>query len=145
MPTSNLATDPVADPPTRNPLETCVAFVEAAAVDALGAIDRYLDPSATQEELPNRIHPAGASYDVAGMRAAALRGRALLASQRYEVVSALADGARVALELAWEGVLAVSAGALAPGARMTARIAMFFEVHGGRITRLRNYDAYDPW
>jgi SnoaL-like polyketide cyclase len=66
-------------------------------------------------------------------------------AQRFEVLSAMASGDRVALELSWTGTLAVPFGALAAGADMTARFAVFLEFRGSEIAAQRNYDCFAPF
>src|SRR5262245_16531560 len=75
---------------------------EARAEDVTpaGALSFY-DPAVRQEELPNRLVPSGAVRDLAGLREAGERGRAVLRGQRYAVRSAIVQGNRVALETLW--------------------------------------------
>jgi ketosteroid isomerase-like protein len=42
-------------------------------------------------------------------------------------------------------VLAIPIGTLAPGDRMKAHFAMFFEFRDGRIALQRNYDCFEAW
>jgi hypothetical protein len=69
--------------------------------DALAA---FFTPDVRYEELPNRLKPAGARADLAGL---------------------LAAGDCVALEVRWTGTLAVPIGTLSSASEMTARSAMF--------------------
>ena len=110
-----------------------------------GAIAFY-HPDVRQEELPNRLVPAGAVRDLAALRDAADRGRAVLRAQRYAVRSALVQGDRVAFETTWVGTLAVPIGALAAGSEMRAHFAVFLELApDGRIVAQRNYDCFEPF
>lgn len=127
------------------PLEVALRFVDDCAADPRVAGERWLAATCVQDELPNRLKPNGAHADAAMMRANAERGRGLLASQRYDVVASMVDGARVALELDWRGVLALPVAHLPAGAELRAHIAMFLDVVDGRITRIRNYDCYEPF
>jgi len=77
--------------------------------------------------------------------ARAEQGRGLLARQRYEIVSELADNDRVAVEATWSATLAVPLGTLAAGDSMRAHFAMFFELVDGKIRNQRNYDCFEPW
>ena len=125
-----------------------LAAIEQSSDDPSPALDRALafyHPDVRQEELPNRLVPAGAVRDLAALREAAVRGRAVLRGQRYAVRSVLAHGNRVALETLWVGELAVPVGALAPGDEMRAHFAMFLEFEGGRIRAQRNYDCFEPF
>ena len=98
-----------------------------------------------QIELPNRLNPKGQQSDLAGMLARSEQGKKVLRGQRYEIVSAIAQGERVAAEAIWTGVLAIPLGTLAEGAEMKAHFAMFFEFEEGKIRLQRNYDCFEAW
>lgn len=120
-----------------------VRAVEAGAgADALAA---FWHEDAVHHELPNRLFPQGMKRDRAAMLASAEKGKKVLSAQRYELLHAVAQGDRVAMEIDWKGTLAVPLGALAPGDEMHARCAMFLEMRDGRIVSARNYDCYDPF
>ena len=63
----------------------------------------------------------------------------------YEVLSALASGGRVAMEVQWTGTLAVPLGSLPAGEQMRARFGVFLDFRDGRIAAQRNYDCFEPW
>lgn len=105
----------------------------------------FFSPDAVVEELPNRLKPNGYRSGVTEMKSAYERGRQIMAWQRYDVRSALAEGDVVAIELVWTGQLAVAVGHLQPGAEMRAQCAMFFKFRDGKILSQRNYDCYDPF
>jgi len=69
----------------------------------------------------------------------------MLASQRYDVVSLITQGERVAVEALWEGVLAIPTGAQKAGDVMRAHFAMFFQFRDGQIAVQRNYDCFEPF
>ena len=132
--------------------------VESASLHAvrsyLAALERgatgeelasFFTADAVQVELPNRLNPGGGQSDLPALLRRAEQGRAILREQRYEIVSELAHGPRVAVEARWTGVLAVSLGSLPAGATMRAHFAMFFELADGRIRVQRNYDCFEPW
>jgi hypothetical protein len=73
------------------------------------------------------------------------QGLKILSSQSYEVISEVAQGTRVAVEVHWIGVLAIPFGALPIGAEMKAHIAMFFEMSDRKIALQHNYDCFEPW
>jgi ketosteroid isomerase-like protein len=119
------------------------AALEAGATgDALAA---FYAPEVVQEELPNRLSPQGVRRDLPAILDAAARGQRVMASQRYEILHALADGDRVAVEFRWSGTLAVPVGSLPAGAEMRGRFACFLEFRAGRIIAQRNYDCFEPW
>ena len=68
-----------------------------------------------------------------------------MATQRYEVLNAVACGDQVALEVRWTGTLAVPFGNIPAGGQMRARFAVFLEFRDGKILRQRNYDCFEPW
>jgi ketosteroid isomerase-like protein len=116
-----------------------------AAVEAGADATAFLAADAVQEEMPNRLFPAGRTNDLAAMRANAAKGKDVIATQRYEILSATCEGDRVALELHWTGTLKVGFGAIAAGASLEARVAMFLTFRDGQIVHLRNYDCYAPF
>lgn len=135
----------MSDPDTA-PLDLVRRYLAALAAGAAGEELRgFFTPDATQTELPNRLHPTGGTSTLATLLERSEQGRALLASQSYEIVSALAQGDRVAVEATWSGTLAVPLGSLPAGARMRAHFAMFFTLEGGRIRTQRNYDCFEPF
>jgi len=107
-------------------------------------LSEFLTDDVTAEEFPNRLNPAGAQRDAPALKLAFERGRRLLTSQRYEVVSDVATGDRVALEVRWTGTLAMAVPPWPEGAQMRARFAIFMDLRDGRIARMRNYDCFEP-
>jgi ketosteroid isomerase-like protein len=98
-----------------------------------------------QEEFPNLLSPTGARRELADLKDAAKRGRGVLRSETYEIVSLVEAGDIVACEILWRGVLAVPLRSLKPGEEMRARFAAFFEFEGDKIRRQRNYDCFEPF
>ncbi|MBL8553947.1 MAG: nuclear transport factor 2 family protein [Phenylobacterium sp.] len=105
----------------------------------------FFADDAVQEEFPNALVPAGARRTVADLRAADVRGRGVLSSESYEIVTLVEAGDTVACEVLWRGVLAVPLRTLKPGDAMKARFAVFFEFKGDKIRRQRNYDCFEPF
>ncbi len=127
-------------------LEIAARFVRAVEGGATGdALAAFWHEDAVHHELPNRLFPQGMKRDRANLLASAEKGKKVLSAQRYELLHALAQGDRVALEIDWRGTLAVPLGSLKPGDEMHARCAMFLELRDGRIVSARNYDCYDPF
>jgi len=122
------------------------AFVEAVASRApIEVIASFYADDVVHEELPNRLLPKAVTRDLAGLREANLKGRAVMSAETYEVLTATEEGQRVVLEVAWTGTLAVGVGTLQPGSIMRARFAQVFEFKDGRIWRQRNYDCFEAW
>ena len=107
--------------------------------------EQFFAPDVVQEEFPNRLVPNGARRDLAALREGAVRGRAVLSAQRYEVKAAYASGDAVILEVLWVGTLRIPIGTLAAGQEMRAHFAMFLELRDGLIVRQRNYDCFEPF
>ena len=127
-------------------LDVARAYLAAIEAGATGAtLAAFFTDDAVQEELPNRLVPAGARRDVAAILEGAERGQRVLRAQRFEILHALTSGDEVALEVRWTGTLAVPVGTLPAGGEMRARFAMFLELRGGKIARQRNYDCFDPF
>ena len=119
------------------------AYLKAieARRDTLG----FFTDDIVQEEFPNALVPTGARRTRADLKAAAERGRGVLQSETYEIISICETGERVAAEVLWRGVLAVPLRSLKPGDAMKARFAVFFEFEGDKIRRQRNYDCFEPF
>ena len=105
----------------------------------------FFTEDAVQDEFPNALVPAGTRRTIEDLRAANARGRGVLTSETYEIVTLVEAGDTVACEVLWRGVLAVPLRTLRPGDAMKARFAVFFEFEGDRIRRQRNYDCFEPF
>ena len=125
-----------------------VALDYLAAISS-GAPDEtvlaFFDPAVTQTEYPNRVADTGAVRNLAQLKEAAARGRAVMESQRFTVRNAVARGALVFIEAEWAGTLGVRAGQLHPGDTMRAHCAMVLELREGKIVQQRNYDCFEPF
>lgn len=129
-----------------NVRELAQRYFAALEADATGeALAAWYDPEVVQEEYPDRLVPAGARRDLAGILRAAERGQGVIVGHRYEPLGLVADGDRVAVEFAWSGTLAVPVGGLPAGSVMRGRFASFLEYRDGRIVSQRSYDCFDPW
>ena len=119
------------------------AIEQGADAEVIG---QFLHLDIVAHELPNRIAPNGAKRDRAALLAGVERGRELMQSQRYEIRSALSSGPHLALEIDWQGTLAVAFGDQLPaGTILRAHIGIFLELRDGQIIRQRNYDCYEPF
>jgi ketosteroid isomerase-like protein len=97
----------------------------------------FLHPDIVVVEHPNKLNPAGARYDLAGVQAAGARGAALLASQRYEVRHLFVDGDRAAAQTVWTATLK-------DGRSMRADIVSIIELRDGQVWRQEQYDCFPP-
>jgi len=107
-------------------------------------LGRFMHDEMVFDELPNAVVPRGARRDRAAIAAAWEKGAQVITDQRYDVIGALTEGARVAVELVWTGTLKVPYGPRPAGAQMRAHVSAVFELRDGRILRQRNYDCYEP-
>ena len=115
------------------------------AIEERGDFLAFFTDDGVQEEFPNALVPAGARRTIEDLREANARGRNVMTSETYEIVSLLEVGDLVACEVLWRGVLAVPLRTLKPGEAMKARFAVFFEFRGDKIRRQRNYDCFEPF
>jgi ketosteroid isomerase-like protein len=127
-------------------LRTALAYLAAVEGGATGeTLARWFTPDVVQEEFPNRLMPIGARRGLQEMLDGAVRGQKVMSAQRYEVLSSLVSGDRIALEVQWTGTLAIPLGSLAAGDDMRARFGVFLDFRDGRIAAQRNYDCFDPF
>lgn len=127
-------------------LDLAAAYLSALERGAVGDdLARFFDPEVEQREHPNRLSPHGATRDLAALLDGAVKGRALLTSQRFEILNNVESGNQLSLEVLWTGTLAVPIGSLSPGDQMRAHFAIFLEYRNGLILRQRNYDCFEPW
>ena len=122
--------------------EYLVAIERGATGDALAA---YFTPDVVHEEFPNRLVPAGARRDLAAILDGAVRGQKVMTPHRFEILNAVENGDRIALEVQWTGTLAIPLGATPAGGQMRARFGVFIELRDGKICAQRNYDCFDPF
>jgi ketosteroid isomerase-like protein len=121
-------------------------FLRAIERDqVVGDEERWYAPGAVQVEFPNKLLPKGATRNLADLRAAGERGRAIVERQTYEVVSIVESGNAVAVEAIFRATFRVDILGLPKGETMTARFAMFFTMQDGRIARHHTYDCFEPW
>jgi hypothetical protein len=117
----------------------------------LRAIEQRKDVSAfyaadvVQEEFPNLLSPAGARREFTELKDATRRGKGVMRSESYEIMSLIEANDTVACEILWRGVLGVPLRSLKPGDEMRGRFAAVFEFEGDKIRRQRNYDCFEPF
>ncbi|HEY1467792.1 MAG TPA: nuclear transport factor 2 family protein [Candidatus Acidoferrum sp.] len=118
------------------------------AVASLGTPETVADffaPDVVFQEFPNRIVPQGRISRFSDLGAAYELGRKILQSQSYNVQRIVESGDEVAVELEWNGILAVPVMNLSAGSEMKAFVAMFLTFRDGKIVSQRNYDCYPPF
>jgi ketosteroid isomerase-like protein len=126
--------------------DIATAYIRALESGAAGDdIVPFFSPDIVITEFPNRFTPNGATRDLENLRAASERGKQVMQRQRYDIVSMVAEGDRVAIELDWTGTLAIPVGSLPAGGDMRAHVAIVLEFRGGKIVAQRHYDCYEPF
>jgi ketosteroid isomerase-like protein len=119
------------------------AYIRAIEAQEPGEVDRCLHPDVVNTEHPNKLLPAGRRYDLAAMRAAGERGRAVMASQCFEIRQMIVEDNRAAVQIAWSGTLAVAVGPLPAGHVMRAQVCSIIELRDGKVWRQEQYDCFE--
>jgi ketosteroid isomerase-like protein len=122
--------------------EIVTAYIQAIESMQPDAVEPFLHPEMENLEHPNKVTPAGKRYDIAALRAAGERGRAVMASQRYEIRQMIVEGDRAAVQMLWSGTLKVAAGPLPAGHVMRAEICSIIELRDGKVWRQEQYDCF---
>jgi len=102
-----------------------------------------LAPDVRFVERPNLVNPTGTERDAASMREGLEKGRQLLAWQTYEVRDHVVSGDTVVTRMRWSAEIAVDAGPLAAGTRMSAWCVAHYRLEAGRIVQIEQHDCYD--
>jgi ketosteroid isomerase-like protein len=127
-------------------LDVALRYLRAVESGATGeALTQFFTEDVMVEELPNRVVPNGARRGLPGLLDGAKRGQQIMASQKYDVSSAIESDDLVILEVLWTGTLKVPIGSLPAGGEMRAWSAMFMKFRDGKIASQRNYDCFEPW
>jgi hypothetical protein len=130
----------------RTPLDVARALHAALEAGQHGAaLRQYFTEDAITLEHPNLIKPRGATAGLEQMLAASSAGAGLLSKQTYAVRSAMERGDTAILRLTWTGVIARDVGKFHIGQVLTAHIAQFISVRGGRIASIETFDCYEPF
>ena len=116
-----------------------------AAIEAGGDLGSYFSPDVVQREFPNRLVPNGATRDLAALATARERGRHAVQSERYEIVNAVEQNDRLALEVDWTATLLVSVGSIPAGGTLRAHFGVFLRYRDGLIVAQHNYDCFEPF
>lgn len=120
-------------------------YIKAIESGASGdEIVSFFAPEVVVQIFPSRFFPHGTREDLAGIRAAADRGKKAMSSQQYQIRNEVASADQVALEIDWIGTLAVPFQTIPKGGQMRAHFAAFLQFKSGKIISQRNYDCYEP-
>lgn len=112
-----------------------LGYLRAIEAHDLDAVAAFMHDDIEVLEHPNRLNPMGARYDKAALRAAGERGKALLASERYDVRALTVEGDRAVAQTLWTATLV-------DGRTMSAHICSAFELRDGKIYRQEQYDCF---
>jgi ketosteroid isomerase-like protein len=115
--------------------ETVLAYLRAIESHDLELVATFMHPEIEVTEHPNRLNPMGARYDFAALRAAGERGKALLASEKYDVRAMTVEGDRAVAQILWTATLN-------DGRSMSAHICSAIELRDGKIYRQEQYDCF---
>ena len=126
-------------------LATARAYLQALEENRPGDARAFFADDIVQVEHPNLLKPNGDRRDASQMAADGQRGLKILERQTYEVLNAVAQGDRVALEVKWTGVLAIPLRDLKPGDTMTCWSGVFLDFRDGKIVGQRNHDCFPPF
>ncbi len=126
-------------------LAAALAYLKALEDGRPQDAQAFFAPDIVQVEHPNRLKPNGDRREASALKADGQKGLKTLERQTYEVLNALADGDRVALEVKWTGWLAIPLGELKPGDAMTCWSGIFLDFKDGLIVGQRNHDCFPPF
>jgi ketosteroid isomerase-like protein len=115
--------------------ETVLAYLRAIESHDGDRVAALLHADVRVTEHPNKLNPAGKTYDKAALREAGERGKAILASERYDVRAIVAEGDRCVAQIEWTATLK-------DGREMKAQIASAIELRDGLIWRQEQYDCF---
>jgi ketosteroid isomerase-like protein len=102
-------------------------------------VDTFYSRDAEWIELPRAGNPEGREGGRDDLREHARNVTALFPDRRMRVIDAVAHGDRVVVQLDWEGTAAHAMDGVAQGRKVRLRIASFFTLDKGRITREVDY------
>jgi ketosteroid isomerase-like protein len=119
-------------------------YLKAIESGSITELTQFFAPEVIVEIFPSKFFPNGSRDNLAGIRAAAERGKKVMSSQTFAVKNALSSGDQVALEIDWTGTLAVPFQTIPAGGQMRAHFAAFLQYKDGKIISQRNYDCYEP-
>jgi ketosteroid isomerase-like protein len=115
--------------------EIVTAYIQAIEAHDTERVATFLHPEVENLEHPNKIVPAGRRYDRDAMRAAGERGKAVMASERYEIRQMIVEGDRAAVLIRWSGTVH-------DGPTMRAEICSIIELRDGKVWRQEQYDCF---
>jgi ketosteroid isomerase-like protein len=102
-------------------------------------LDKYYSSDVEWIELPTQAIPQGRRGQIDALRRAAGFALAAFPDRRMEILNIVSNDHIVAVELDWRGTASRQLGNVKEGGTVHLRIASFFEVIDGVITRHTDY------
>lgn len=124
------------------------SYLDAVSRGATGdELAAFYEPDAVFIEHPNLLVPKGATRDLAAIQKSAEAGKAILASQRYDILDSVVEGDKAVLVMKWVGVFAIDVERLKlkAGGEMRAEFAQVYRLRNGRIAHQQTFDCIEPW
>lgn len=109
-----------------------------------GELEGLLTDDVEFVERPSLVSPKGNVRDRDAILAGVDAGRALLASQRYEIRDHLVRDDQVVTRFRWTGETAIDAGPWPAGTKLVAWCVAHYQLRDGRIARIEQHDCYEP-
>jgi ketosteroid isomerase-like protein len=107
-------------------------------------IDTCYAVDAEWTELPTPGLPHGRGGKRTALRAAAERALALFPDRQMKIRNLVAQGQQVVLEIEWWGTAVAAVGPNKPGDVLRLRLASFFTLADGLITKHTDYCTLEP-
>lgn len=127
-------------------VELIRSFLAALSDGQSGAaLEAFYHADARQTEFPNLLTKATTVRDLAQLKEASERGKAVIRRQSYELTRVFAAEEGVVIEAVWTAELAIPLGKLPAGGEMKAYFAQVYEFRDGKILAQRNYDCFEPF
>lgn len=122
--------------------EIARSYFEAMSAGVSGeAVVHFFAPDAIQEDYLHYFDRTGVSRDRRAIQHAWDSRLGELRSEEYQLMGAVGEGSKVALEVPWTGVVGSSHAHLEEGTRLQSRLAVFLHFEGGLILRQRTYES----
>lgn len=128
----------------RSNIDSAMSFIRAVEKMDGRVMDGFFSADVVQVEMPNIYKPAGATRDLAALKADIEKAKGIIDNQRYEILNTVAEGDMVVFEMIWHGVVATDLPPLKQGQKLRAQCVAIFEFREGKVVRMRNYDCFDP-
>jgi ketosteroid isomerase-like protein len=128
---------------TPSHLELARRYLTALERGDCESVAALLHPAIEQIEYPNTLNPGGQVRDWNGLLQDVVRGRQIMAAQRFEIVNAIEAGDQVALEVIYTGEVAADVGPVKGGTILRVRFAAFLRFENRQILSQRNYHCVE--